>query len=359
MNTAVDLPQELIECAETVSDALDADIIVYSGELFPPFDEKFVLRCNEPPIHPNVILLLSTFGGQANQAFRVARALQRRYPNGTFTVFVRRYCKSAGTLLVLGADELVMSAQAELGPLDVQLGKPDELGEVTSGLTPTQALATLREQSFSHFESAFMKLRFKSGLQISTKSAADIASQMAVGLFKPVYEQIDPMRLGEIDRHNRIAIGYGERLAKGNLKDDTIVRLVADYPSHDFVIDREEARQLFRSLRGPTDEEVALADVLESAMSRGIRGDSPFVCFLTERLAKLSHDEDGVKDGGREDVGKDDGESPSVEASERQEDSREDGETGEVADRSTKDHHRSRKRGSTKTPDDKIRLVSD
>ena len=265
MSARSELPQELVDCAEAVSSALEADIIIYSGELFPPHDERLVLRCNDAPQNPNAFLILNTFGGHANQAFRVARALQRRYRDGKFIVFVRRYCKSAGTLLLLGADEIVMSAQAELGPLDVQLGKPDELGEVTSGLTPTQALATLREETYTHFESSFMKLRFKSGLQVSTKSAAEIASQMAIGLFTPVYEQIDPMRLGEIDRHNRIAIGYGQRLAKGNLKEDTLARLVATYPSHDFVIDRREARELFHQVRPPSENEVSLAEMLESA----------------------------------------------------------------------------------------------
>ena len=35
------------------------------------------------------------------------------------------HCKSAGTLLALGADEIIMSNLSELGPLDIQLPDRD------------------------------------------------------------------------------------------------------------------------------------------------------------------------------------------------------------------------------------------
>ena len=48
--------------------------------------------------------------------------------------YVDTVCKSAGTILALGADVIIMSQYAELGPIDVQLQKEDEVGESTSGL---------------------------------------------------------------------------------------------------------------------------------------------------------------------------------------------------------------------------------
>jgi ClpP class serine protease len=84
--------------------------------------------------------MLATFGGDAHAAYKIGRALQNKYNAGSiisnheplFDVFVPTYCKSAGTILVLGADRILMSAEAELGPIDVQLRKQDEVGEVTS-----------------------------------------------------------------------------------------------------------------------------------------------------------------------------------------------------------------------------------
>jgi len=49
-------------------------------------------------------------------------------------------------------------------------------------------------------------------------------------LFDPIYAQIEPGRLGEIDRAVRISVEYGERIAQ-NLKPDSLERLVVDYPS--------------------------------------------------------------------------------------------------------------------------------
>ena len=43
--------------------------------------------------------------------------------------FIPRRCKSAGTLLLIGATSLIISDRGELGPLDVQLSKPDEIFE--------------------------------------------------------------------------------------------------------------------------------------------------------------------------------------------------------------------------------------
>ena len=187
--------KKLRELTASVVEEYDADVIVYSGELVRPHDERFLVRCHQRSAKPNVLLMMTTYGGSADAAYRVARCLQRQYRKGKVTVFVNTDCHSAGMLLLIGADEIVMSDRGELGPLDVQIRKPEEIGEYLSGLTPIQALSSLGTESFNLFQDNFLKLRFRSGLQISTKSAADIAAQIAVGLFRPIYEQLDPMRL--------------------------------------------------------------------------------------------------------------------------------------------------------------------
>ncbi len=49
-----------------------------------------------------------TEGGDADPAYRIARCLQDHYDR--FSLFVSGYCKSAGTLVALGAHELQMKA---------------------------------------------------------------------------------------------------------------------------------------------------------------------------------------------------------------------------------------------------------
>lgn len=113
-------------------------------------------------------------------------------------------CKSAGTILALGADKLVISERAEFGPIDVQLRKPEEVGERTSGLTPIQALGVLENHSITVFKRYFRDLRFRE-YSFSTKMAADIATNITIGLLSPLYQQIDPIRLAEVERSLRIA----------------------------------------------------------------------------------------------------------------------------------------------------------
>jgi len=180
---------------------------------------------------------------------------------GTFRLFVDTRCKSAGTILAIGANTLMFSDYGELGPIDVQLRKGDEVGERSSVLTPMHALESLQQLASKHFEDSFKGLRFSQELAFTTKLASDIASKMAIGLFNPIYGQIDPMRIGEFDRAMRIAADYGTRLGKGNLKDDALKKLVAGYPSHSFVIDKKEATELFKSIEEPTSELLSLGEV--------------------------------------------------------------------------------------------------
>jgi len=67
-------------------------------------------------------LVLHTPGGLVLASDQIAHAL-KRHP-GRVTVFVPHYAMSGGTLIALAADEIVMDADAVLGPVDPQLGSP-------------------------------------------------------------------------------------------------------------------------------------------------------------------------------------------------------------------------------------------
>ncbi len=298
---------QISETARLVSDELNADILIYAGGIVSPADHDLVslLRCRES--RENVVFMLTTDGGSADSAYRIARSLQQKYSQ--VILFVDSYCKSAGTLIALGADEIVMADIAELGPLDVQLYKPDELHEFTSGLTPLQAMSTLQTEAFKTFEECFLKLRLRSGLQITTKTAADIAVRLTIGLFKGVYSQLDPMRLGEYQRAMLIAQHYGTRIARKNLKDSALERLIADYPSHGFIIDRTEAETLFNKVREPSEAEYKLARLVKPLVHEGLAGEEPKVEFLTDE--KGDRNESINDDGDDEEKAAESGEVPS------------------------------------------------
>lgn len=84
-------------------------------------DSEQVLRAIRltPPNVP-IDLILHTPGGLVLATEQIARALIRH--QAKVTVFVPHYAMSGGTMLALAADEIIMDANAVLGPVDPQLG---------------------------------------------------------------------------------------------------------------------------------------------------------------------------------------------------------------------------------------------
>ncbi len=72
--------------------------------------------------HTPLDIILHTPGGLAYQGMQLARAIKAH--KGKKTVFVPFYAMSAGTIMTLAADEIVMSEHAALGPIDTQIFVP-------------------------------------------------------------------------------------------------------------------------------------------------------------------------------------------------------------------------------------------
>lgn len=198
----------------------------------------------------NVIAILTTEGGVADVAYRSARILQANYDQ--VSICIPGWCKSAGTLFAIGGHELLIGDRGEMGPLDVQIAVRDEIGDRNSGLILQSALETMREEAFSLFENHMMSIKAKSGNLVTFRTAADLAAQVTIGLMKPIFEQIDPIRLGDDARSQKIGYHYGLRLNvhSKNLKgEEALQQLLYGYPSHSFVVDRTEASHLFRNVK--------------------------------------------------------------------------------------------------------------
>lgn len=284
--------------ANALADATDSDILVYSGDIERPYDDKLLDDLFACPIRrKNVILVLGTYGGNPDAAYRIARSLQESYSR--FTVLLAGRCKSAGTLLVVGAHEIVMTPHAELGPLDVQIGKKDELIGLDSGLTVLDALSQLEDKAFNLFEDAMLKIVQNSNGRVTFKTATHIAVELSKGMVAPIMAQIDPMHVGEVSRALKIGEEYGRRLSdiSGNLQDDALRRLVHGYPSHGFVIDKREASELFIHVRDASDQERALLKPLRAAVRNPTR-DEPIIGILSEPKKEATNDANNTEEAG-------------------------------------------------------------
>lgn len=168
---------------------------------------------------PNCMrLALETPGGLPAAAYKIALALRRNFEK--LTIYVPFTAYSAGTLIALAADEVVMGQMSNLGPLDVQV--PGKDGVYVSG-------------------SAFRKaMEWMNGMQKERGDKATLDS---------VLKWIDPIMLRSFEDLQKASENYlREILTEAKYTPEAIQQiataLVWDLPTHEFAILRDMAIDL-------------------------------------------------------------------------------------------------------------------
>jgi ClpP class serine protease len=141
---------------EIVGNEYEADVYFYSGPVGDVGLGRLTKEITRGKCRDKALLILTTNGGTANAAYQIARLLHKTY--GEFILFTPSYCKSAGTIIALGAHRLIMDTFSELGPLDVQLSKENEISAARSGLLSRASFENLQEIAFDLFEHFMLKI---------------------------------------------------------------------------------------------------------------------------------------------------------------------------------------------------------
>jgi hypothetical protein len=187
----------------------------------------------------DVDLLLHTGGGDIDAAEKLIRMLRGKVGPARLRVVIPDLAKSAGTLMALGADVIIMSDTSEIGPIDPQVVRVDRDGNRTS-------------QSVQDYLESFNELR--EGL---AKHPNDVTRQILIGkMDAPTIKHFENVR----DRAQRIA---EKLLSSGMFKNGGNSTKVAsslidtkEWPSHAQMISWEDATQLTLNVeyRPSTDE---------------------------------------------------------------------------------------------------------
>lgn len=303
--------------ANALAEKLNADVILCSGGMNHMSDFAILKLLREMPNRrANLFLIIATFGGMPEVGYRIARYIRLFYKNKHSKLYlcIPYWCMSAGSLLAIAADELIITDEGQLGPIDIQVRRREEVGEYGSGLTSLKALDALREESWNIIAATFTKLRDE--YDLSTKQAMELATNVSIGLLRPLYEQVDPQRVAENQRAVSIMSHYANRLATDNVKQGTISTMVGSYPTHDFVIDREEVRTLFNEVKAPEDQELAVLTEVNKLIFDGLREKDTIVKLLSNvKIVKGDSDEpqtnNSATTGGADSNGATKGVSPS------------------------------------------------
>ncbi|MFN8162844.1 MAG: hypothetical protein U0R26_03255 [Solirubrobacterales bacterium] len=173
-------------------------------------------------------LMLHTPGGDVDQAERIVLLCRKRVGDAEFRVIVPDSAKSAGTLIAIAADEIVMGDPSELGPIDPQIFITTASGEDMA--RPAQS--------------------FLDGLKQIREETGD--GDLSPAYF-PLLDKLDPALIDfcqkAIKRSKKFAQSFLEQYM---LKDDpqkaadiaAELANVEKYLSHSATIDAVEAHQL-------------------------------------------------------------------------------------------------------------------
>src|SRR5690606_19902916 len=135
----------------------------------------------------DVALVIDSFGGVAEAAYRIARLFQSQCKS--FTVVVPRFAMSAATLLALGANEIILGPDAHLGPLDVQFWDYDTEEGRVSALDTVQAVEQLEDSAIQVATRMleYLKNRTKKSYNLLLEPSLKFAAEVT----KPLFEKID------------------------------------------------------------------------------------------------------------------------------------------------------------------------
>ncbi len=212
-----------------------------------------------------ISLFLYTRGGNTLAAWSLVNLI-RNFCND-FEVIIPFNCHSAGTLISLGANRIIMTKQATLGPIDPSVNGP--LNPQLPGNNPNAKVPVSVEFVNAYFEMAKKELGIT-----DEQGLANIMINLS--------NKIHPLTLGQVYRSKTQIQMLAKKLLKNhNLedgKDEEIIKFLAsESGSHDYTIHRKEAKnELGLNIEKPDDEFYQIIKNIHSNIQLELELLSPF-----------------------------------------------------------------------------------
>jgi len=165
-------------------------------------------------------LVVNSYGGFIEPAYQISCLLDKNFKDSQINFVVPRVAKSAATLIACGCNKILFSQVGELGPLDVQIKRGEE---VISGITIKRLVDK----------------------ELKGENTNENMKEW-------IYKTLKPEEVLEMERFNEVAVKYLEELlprrmfpgkaSKSKEIQDAIKELCDKFPSHSFVIDHDTAK---------------------------------------------------------------------------------------------------------------------
>ena len=189
-----------------------------------------------------ISLLLHTNGGHTLAAWRLVNLI--RIFCDELEILIPLKALSAGTLISIGADRVVMTKQAALGPIDPSVNNPLNPQAVIGGQSKQVPVSV--ESVRGYLDAAREELNIK-GEEALTSVLLNLTSH------------IHPLVLGEIFRSRAQIRFLADKLLPRQVGDREQIKSIIDFlcgdsGSHDYTIDRREASDLGLNVEKPSDD---------------------------------------------------------------------------------------------------------
>ncbi len=230
--------QRRLELIKKISELRDSAVICYitgdrenvNTRIAPDVTQVFYRHLEMMGECRRIDLFLYTRGGDVLTPWRLVHLIREYTPR--FSVLVPFRCYSAGTLLCLGADEIVMGKMGELGPIDpsvVNAFNPQDPNN------PAARIPVNIEDVYSY-------------LALAGEKAGAYSNDRQVKAFTLLAERIHPLALGNVHRNymlirslaKKLLAMHQQPLREGRI-DHIVDNLTEKLYAHNHMISRREA----------------------------------------------------------------------------------------------------------------------
>lgn len=213
-----------------------------------------------------ISLYLYTNGGDTLTAWSLVNLIRSFCKN--FEVIIPSNCFSSGTLMCLGADKIIMTKQATLGPIDPSINGP--LNPMIPGIPDPNAKVPV---SVEHVN-AYIEMAKKDFGITDQRNMTDILLNLS--------EKIHPLTLGQIYKSKSQIQMLARKLMKWQKleieKEDAIIKfLCSESGSHDYSIRRKEASEnLGLSIEKPDEAFYKIIKQIYDDISKELELENPY-----------------------------------------------------------------------------------
>lgn len=263
--------RDRLEIYHALEKEFNSKILVYvtsdrpnmGAQISPDVIDYFIDHLDKIGPCEKISLFLYTRGGDTSAARNIVNLLRMYCDN--LQVIVPHKAHSSGTIISLGANEIVMTKQATLGPIDPSLHTALNPRLPDGGIFPVSVEAVKGYLEFA-------------------KNELKIEDEAALGdIFQKLSDFVHPLVLGEVYRSKAQIQMMAEKLLQNQVTEPEKVKKIIEFlcsesGSHDYTINRREAEnELGLKIVKPTSAQYTLIKKVYDDINDELLFSKPFL----------------------------------------------------------------------------------